>query len=71
MITLKIKSKFVDASGENEAEQVLPPNAEGEKVLEDVWLKSLYDLLVDSLRRGDDINILIVRTAPETVNYVI
>jgi len=68
---LKIKSKFVDASGANEAEQVLPSNAEGEKVLEDVWLKSLYDLLVDSLRRGDDIKIEIIRTRPEMLNYVI
>ena len=68
---MKIKSKFVDASGANEAEQVLPSNAEGEKVLEDVWLKSLYDLLVDSLRRGDDIKIEIIRTRPEMLNYVI
>jgi hypothetical protein len=68
---LKIKSKFVDASGVSETEQVLPPNAEGEQILEDVWLKSLYDLLVDSLRHGDDIKIEVTRTPPKTLNYVI
>ena len=70
-MNVKIKSKFVDASGVNETEQVLPSNAEGEKILEDVWIKSLYDLLVDSLHRGDDLKIEIVRTPPPTCTYVI
>jgi len=67
---LKIKSKFVDKSGERKSGQVLPPNKEGETVLEDKWVKPFWDLMMDALRNGDDVEITIVRTSPGTLSYI-
>lgn len=70
MLEVKIKSKFVDKSGERKSEQVLPPNKEGEAVLEDKWVKSFWELMLDALHNGDDVEIAIVRTSPGTLNYI-
>jgi hypothetical protein len=67
---MKIKSTFEDPSGQRVTEDVLPATEEGQRVLEDVWLKGLYELFTDALQRGDDIEIIIKRS-PATPKYAV
>ena len=67
---VKIKSKFVDKSGERVSEEVLPPTKEGETIIEDTWVRSFWELLLDALHKGDDVEIEIVRTSSSTVEYI-
>lgn len=69
--TLRIKSRFVDDDGEREMDEVVPPNDEGTKMVEDVWIKSFRDMLMDALRCGDDIEISIKRMSNRKDAYTI
>jgi len=66
---MKIRSIFEDASGQVTTEDVLTPSKEGEQQLEDVWLKALYEMMYDALRRGDDIEIYVKRK-PQKPMYI-
>jgi len=68
---LRVKSKFVDDDGEREMDEVVPPNDEGIKAVEDIWVKSFRDMLMDALRCGDDVEILIKRTSSKKDTYTV
>ena len=58
---MRIVGKFVDDDGEREFDEVLPPNNESEKVIENIWVKSFKDMLMNALKCGDDVEILVKR----------
>ena len=67
---MRIKSRFVDADGERNLDKVIPKNDEGVEIIEEIWVKSFRDMLMDALKCGDDVEIEVKRK-PGDNNFVV
>lgn len=69
---LRIKSRFIDADGEREIDDVIPRNQEGLEAIEKVWVRSFREMLLDAWKSGDDVEIQIRRVpTPNSKTYVL
>jgi len=71
-MSVRVKSLFVDADGKTEMDEVIPPNQEGKERIEEVWVRSFREMLLDALESGDDVEIQIRRMpTPNSKAYVL
>ena len=69
---MRIKSLFTDGDGERGIDDVIPPNQEGLEMIEEIWVKSFRQMLLDALESGDDVEIHIKRVpTPNRKTYVL
>ena len=66
---MRIKSKFVDADGERELNEVVAPSKEGSEMIEKVWVGGFRDMLMAALEEGDDVEIFVKRVPNNTRAY--
>jgi len=66
---VKITGKFVDDDGEREFNDVVPANSEGERTIENIWVRSFRIMLMDALKCGDDVEIFVTRKGNKKQMY--